>query len=535
MTRRDGMRFDFIVVGAGAAGGAVAWALVAKGYRVLCLDRGPLMDPSRYPTTGHDWEIRKRTDFSPVIAERQSRFDYPVDDSRSPIAVCNFNAVGGSTILYSAHFPRFLKADFELKTREGLGADWPFGYRELIPYFALNERMMGLSGLVGDPFYPDIQEALPPVPLGRAGERLGKAFNAKGWHWWPSFSAIATRPRGERSACLNLGPCNTGCPQGAKASADTTYLKEAVRLGLTLVPEFAVSRVVVRDGKACGVEGYDETGERQTFEAERVVLASSAIGSARILLNSRTDERPSGLGNATGQVGRHLMIHPLGYVEGLFDQRLDTDAGPQGCMLYSLQFHRTPDAGHRLGYMLHALRGTGPVETALSALGKRKLRFGADIYDDFDALYARQLVIAVICEDLPEADNRVELDDTRHDRFGDPGVRIQYALHDNTKRMMVHGMSRAREVMAAAGAIRSSAYGPVRNTGWHLLGTARMGEDPRHAVVDAHGRVHDTANLYVVDSSVFVTGSCVNPANTIQAVALMLADRMDEHARSSRA
>jgi choline dehydrogenase-like flavoprotein len=535
MTRRDATRFDFVVVGAGAAGAAVAWALVSKGHKVLCVERGPTMDPSRYPSTGHDWEIRKRTDCNPAIAERRNRYDYPVDDSRSPIAVCNFNAVGGSTILYSAHFPRFLAADFELRTREGLASDWPFCLRDLAPYFAVNERMMGLSGLAGDPFYPEIEEALPPVPLGRAGARLAKGFNAKGWHWWPSFSAIATRARGERGACLNLGPCNTGCPQGAKASADNTYLKEARRLGLALVPEFAVSRVLVRDGKACGVEGFDEAGERRTFEADRVVLASSAIGTPRILLASRTDERPHGLGNTSGQVGRHLMIHPLGHVEGIFHERLDTDAGPQGCMLYSLQFHRTPGAGHRLGYMLHALRGTGPVETALSALGKRKLRFGPRVYDDFDALYAKQLVITVICEDLPEADNRVELDETRHDRFGDPGVRIHYVLHPNTKKMMIHGMSRAREVMAAAGAIRSSAYGPVRNTGWHLLGTARMGDDPRHSVVDAHGRVHDTENLYVADSSVFVTGSCVNPANTIQAVALLLADRMDEHVRSTRA
>ncbi|MFW8642672.1 GMC family oxidoreductase [Rhizobium beringeri] len=201
---------------------------------------------------------------------------------------------------------------------------------------------------------------------------------------------------------------------------------------------------------------------------------------------------------------------------------MDTDAGPQGCMLYSLQFYRSQETGHKLGYMMHALRGTGPVETAMSALGKRKLRFGRDIYGDFDALYGKQLVVAIICEDLPEVENRIELDETRQDRFGDPGIKVHYKLHENTKKMMVHGMTRGRELMAAAGAVRSSAYGPVRNTGWHLLGTARMGDDPQHSVVDPSGKVHDTDNLYVIDSSVFVTGSCVNPANTIQAVALLL-------------
>ena len=528
-------RFDFIVVGAGAAGAAVSWALVSKGHRVLCLDRGPRMDPSLYPTTGPDWERRKRTEFNPVIAERHNRFDYPVDDAASPIAVCNFNAVGGSTILYSGHFPRFHEVDFELQSREGLGADWPIKYRDLASYFAANERMMGLSGLVGDPFYPQVEAALPPVPLGSAGARLAEAFNSLGWHWWPSFSAILTRARDQRGACLNLGPCNTGCPQGAKASADNTYLREALRAGLTLVPEFAVSRVLVRNGRAYGVLGFDDAGERRVFEATSVVLAASAIGTPRILLNSRTAERPQGLGNSSGQVGRNLMIHPLGYVEGILDQRIDTDSGPQGCMLYSLEFHRTSGAEHRLGYMMHALRGTGPVEAALSALGKRKLRFGPAVYNDFDALYARQLVITIICEDLPEADNRVERDESRADRFGDAGVKIHYALHKNTQKMMIHGMSRAREVMAAAGAKRSSAYGPVRNTGWHLMGTARMGNNSRSSVVDAQGRVHDTENLYVADSSVFVTGSCVNPANTIQTVALMLADRMDDHVRSTLA
>jgi choline dehydrogenase-like flavoprotein len=527
-------RFHFIIAGAGAAGAAAAWRLVSKGYKVLCLDRGPQMDPSQYPSTGHDWEVRKRTDFNPVIAERQNRFDYPVDDSDSPIAVCNFNAVGGSTILYSGHFPRFLNSDFALLTDKGLAADWPLSYRELAPYFTLNEREMGLSGLVGDPFYPDIANALPPVPLGIAGERLARAFNAKGWHWWPSFAAISTREQRGRNACLNLGPCNTGCPQGAKASTDVTYLKEAQRLGLTLIPEFSVSRALVKNGRAYGVEGFDSEGVKQIFEADNVILASSAIGTARILLNSRTEDHPTGLGNRAGLVGRNLMIHPLGYVEGVVPERLDTDAGPQGCMLYSLEFYRTPDADHQLGYMMHGLRGTGPVETAISALNKRKLRFGPGLYSDFDALYGKQLVIGIICEDLPELENRLELDETRKDRFGDPGVKIHYRLHDNTRKMMIHGMSRARELMSEAGALRSYAHGPVRNTGWHLLGTARMGNDPKNSVVNAHGQVHDVDNLFVVDSSVFVTSSCVNPANTIQAVALLLSDRIDEQFRQAQ-
>ena len=121
-------RFDFLIVGSGAAGAAAAWRLTAKGYKVACIERGDWVDPSEYPTTSVDWEIKKKT-FSPVISERQNIYDYPVNDKQSPIALCNFNAVGGSTILYSGHFPRFQPRDFQINTMDGISEDWPIKYQ----------------------------------------------------------------------------------------------------------------------------------------------------------------------------------------------------------------------------------------------------------------------------------------------------------------------------------------------------------------------------------------------------------------------
>lgn len=518
--------FDYIVVGSGAAGAAAAWRLCEKGYSVACLERGDWTNPSEYPSTQTNWEHLKATKTNPVIAERQNIHDYPVDDQDSPIAICNFNAVGGSTILYSGHFPRFLETDFKLKSTENLGDDWPISYQDLRPYFELNEQHMAVSGLAGDPYYRDIENLLPPVPLGRTGERLANAFNRKQWHWWPSYSAIATREQNGRSACINLGPCNTGCPQGAKSSTDITYIKKAEKHGLSVMTGAAVSKVLVKDHKAIGVEFVDGDNQTKRLLSNHVLLAASAIGTPRILLNSADENHPNGLNNRYDQVGRHLMIHPLGYVEGICDEELDTDIGPQGCMLYSLEHYRTPGADHKLGYLMHALRGTGPLETALSALGKRKLKFGPQLYEDFFNLYRKQLVISLICEDLPDPNNRVTLDLKNCDRAGVPGVKIKYALHENSKKLLSHGMSKAREIMAEAGCVRSYAYGPVRNTGWHVMGTARMGENPENSVVKPNGECHDISNLYVVDSSTFVTGSCVNPANTIQAVALYLTDQI---------
>lgn len=523
--------FDYVVVGSGAAGAAAAWKLSKHGFKVACIERGVWMNPSAYPSTRPDWELAKRTFANPSISARQNRWDYPVDDSSSPIAICNFNAVGGSTILYSGHFPRFRPDDFRLQQTEGLAEDWPLSYDDLRPYFEENEYNMSVAGMVGDPMYPDIKNLLPPVPLGETGARLARAFNEKGWHWWPSYSAISTRAVRGRSACINLGPCNTGCPQGAKSSTDITYIAQARSIGMKLLENMAVSRVLVENGRAVGVEAHDDAGQVHHISCKTVVLAASAIGSARILLNSANEDAVNGLANKSGQLGRNLMMHPLGYVEGVFPDVLDTDIGPQGCMLYSLEYYRTAGADHQLGYMMHALRGTGPLEAAISAFQRRKLKFGAGIYDDFEAFYRRQVVISIICEDLPDPKNKITLDKSTADRFGVPGVRVDYKLAENTRKMMSHGMNRAKEILLLAGAKRCYGYGPVRSTGWHLMGTARMGNDPNNSVVNSDGATHDIKGLYIVDSSVFVTGSCVNPANTIQAVALRMADRMAQSAK----
>lgn len=517
--------YDFIIVGSGAAGAASAWRLVNKGFKVACLERGAEVNPDKYPTTGYDWEIRKAKEYSSVASTRNNKADYPVDDTASPIAVCNYNAVGGSTIIYSAHFPRFQPNDFKLKTNEGVYEDWPISYTDIRPYFELNEIEMAVSGLIGDPKYPDISELLPPIPIGRTGEMLGEAFNSEGWHWWPSYAAISTKQRNGRDACINLGPCNTGCPQGAKSSVDITYLSKAKKLGLELMVECSVDSIIVENNVAKGVIYFDSDGNKRTIFAKGVILAASAIGTPKILLNSKDSITGTFIANSSGLIGRNLMIHPLGYVEGAFDEELDTDIGPQGCMIYSLEHYRSPTEEFELGYMMHVLRGTGPLEAANSALSKRKLKFGSKLSDDFFNTYKKQLSISIICDDLPDTNNRVELSDDV-DRFGTPGVKIHYKVSGNTMAMMKHGMSNAKKVLKVAGAKKTYAYGPVRNTGWHLMGTCKMGVDPKKSVVDPSGQSHDVKGLFVVDSSCFVTGSCVNPANTIQSVALYLTDQI---------
>jgi choline dehydrogenase-like flavoprotein len=174
---------DVVIVGAGPAGATLAWSLAETRMRIVCLEQGDWMNPADYPTNGLDWEMRRFADFGLSPNSRGLPADYPINDADSPIHVSNFNAVGGSSILYAAHYPRFHPGDFRVRSLDGVADDWPIDYADLAPYYAQNDAIMGVAGLAGDPAGPPKDVPLPPVPLGRLGETLARGFNELGWHW----------------------------------------------------------------------------------------------------------------------------------------------------------------------------------------------------------------------------------------------------------------------------------------------------------------------------------------------------------------
>jgi choline dehydrogenase-like flavoprotein len=519
---------DVLIVGAGASGAAVAWSLAETRMRIVCLEQGDWMNPVTYPSTGADWELRGLGDFNVNPNVRKLPADYPVNDRDSPITTAMFNAVGGSTILYAAHFPRLHPSDFRVRTLDGVADDWPIDYARLEPFYAENDRVMGVAGLAGDPMYPPKDVPLPPVPLGTLGETLARGFNRLGWHWWPSDSAIATRPYEGRAQCINLGPCLTGCAQGAKASTDITYWPAAVRRGVEVRTRCRVREILVRgDGMADGVIYYDADGRECRQRAEIVVLACNGIGTPRLLLNSRSKHFPDGLANRSGQVGRNLMFHPYGMVLGLFAEPLEGWKGPTGCCLMSQEFYDTDRSrGFVRGYSFEAVRGFGPLTTALNGVETGSLPWGSGHHEVFAATYDHMAGLLAICEDLPDPENRVTLDRELVDRNGIAAPKITYRLSDNSRAMLEHGVARATEALQAAGATLTFSESPLRMAGWHLMGTARMGTDPATSVVNEWGRCHDVRNLFIVDGSIFVTAGAVNPTSTIQALALCIADTM---------
>jgi choline dehydrogenase-like flavoprotein len=518
---------DVLIIGSGASGAAVAWSLAETRMRILCLEQGDWMKQSDFPTNGRDWEARRFTDFAISPNQRARATDYPINDTDSPMKIANFNGVGGGTIFYTAHFPRMHPSDFRVRSLDHVADDWPIDYWTLEPFFAENDRMMGVSGLAGDPGVPPRNPPMPPIPLGKTGTVYARAMNKLGWHWWPSDVAVATTEYEGRAPCINVGHCTPGCAQGAKASTDITYWPLALRAGVELRTRCRVREITTNEhGMASGAIYYDADGKEQFQPAEVVILACNGIGTPRLLLNSASARFPNGLANSSGLVGRNLMLHPWPQVTGYVEETVDGARGPM-TVIWSKQFYETdPSRGFVRGYTLQFARGTGPVAEAVDGVAAGRLPWGAAHHRIFRELLDHRLRIGVACEDLPEEHNRVTLDPELKDSHGIPAPRIDYRISENTRRMMEHGIARAEEILAASGASRISASRTVLNSPGHLLGTARMGNDPERSVVNAWGRSHDVKNLFIVDGSVWVTSGGVNPTSTIQAVALYIADAM---------
>ena len=516
---------DVLIIGAGASGAAVAWSLAETKMHILCLEQGDWMKPSEYPSAGRDWEARQLSDFHYSPNRRARDTDYPINEDNSPIKIANFNGVGGGTVLYAGHFPRFHPSDFRVRTLDGVADDWPIDYATLEPFYAENDRMMGVSGLAGDPAYPPHE----PDDAAAAAGQIRRDAGARAEQAWLALVAVRQRDR-----------------LGGLRRPREVHQPRALHLGLRAGRQgehrhhLLARRHPRRRRAAHALPGARDHQQRARHGVRRGLLrcrwrraVPAGRGGDPRLQRDRHGAHPAvsnsnGLANSSGLVGKNLMFHPYARIAGYFDETLDGYRGPGNC-IWSQEFYETDRSrGFVRGYTFEFSRGQGPVMAAVHGMQIGRLPWGADHHRAYRRLFCHRTGMVAICEDLPEEHNTVTLDPVLKDSNGIPAPKINYTLSENSRRMLDHAVARASEILRAAGAHDVWSEAPLTDGGWHLMGTARMGTDPARSVVNEWGRSHDVKNLFIVDGSIFVTSAGVNPTRTIQALALYVADSIKQ-------
>ena len=504
---------DCVVVGLGAGGAPLLARLAQAGLQVVALEAGPWHNPEKEFATDE-----KAQDYLFWNDERLAAGADPTPMGKNNSGI----GVGGSTLHYTAYTPRPLPDDFHLKRDFGKGEDWPLTYDDLAPYFEEVEQFLGVSGPTPYPWGPARAKGypLPPVPLNSAAQLMARGAAKIGIRTSPAANAALSaryyQPGvGWRAACTNRGFCQAGCSTGAKGSMDVTYVPLAVHHGAEIRPDSFVTGIE-RDARGhVAAVVYTRNGQAHRQACRHLFLCGGAIETPRLLLLN-------GLALTSGQVGRHLIAHCGVQVWGTFADETRPNKGLPGTLI-SQDTHRALDADFAGGYLLQSI-GVMPVTFAGQVARGRKL-WGQPLRD-YLREYNHIAGINILGECLPHADNYLELSDELDARQL-PKPRLHFTAHENEHRLNAHAERLMRRIWEAAGATDVWAFGRYA----HLIGTARMGRSGDDAVVDRDGRVFDVPNLYISDNSTFPSSLSVNPALTIMALSLRMADKFLERER----
>ncbi|SDT05672.1 GMC family oxidoreductase [Microlunatus soli] len=545
-------RYDAVVIGSGAGGGAAAQVLAESGRTVLIIEAGDGPETSKLDHD-HLRNPRINTGLTPWSGPLGAGHPRTLELGGDRVAVGqsdprwgnNAFTVGGGTRVYGAQAWRFAPKDFRMASEYGVPdgsalADWPIGYDDLEPYYSEAEWRFGVSGLgSGDPWSGTRTRDYPMPPVSGIGNPAALAAGAQrlGWGTLPVPLLVNSSEHRGRSACLHCAQCvGFACPVEAKGGSHNTAIPAALATGRGFLITNATAERVITDntGTVTGVAlvGDDRSGQwRRQVTAGEVIIAAGATETARLLLLSAHDHEPNGIGNNTDQVGRHLQAHLYAGALGVFEDEIFTLEGP-GVSIATCDF-RHGNADLVGGGMLANEFVPTPSSTFDYLVSAGVFPpYGPRAKDGMRQWTRRMTRVVGPIQEVTSAESRVRLDPDVRDRYGNPVAALSGALHPSDLRARDFMTERAAEWLTAAGASQVFAAPPGGggpngpSTGQHQAGTCRMGTDPKSSVTDPDGRVWGHDNLWVADGSLNVTNGGVNPVLTIFAGALRVADRI---------
>ncbi len=535
------------------SGGWAAKELAERGLRTLVLEAGRMITPERdylmdapayeFPyrglgdpkETAEKYSVQRRS-----VGFSESTKQFFVDDRELPYTTApgtNFSwlrsrVLGGRSILWGRMAFRMSDLDFTANLRDGIAIDWPIRYADIAPWYEYVERFVGVSGeALGLDYLPD-SHFLPPMALTCAEEQV-KAGMAKAYGGDRVFTigrtAVLTAPIHGRAACHYCNSCERGCSTFSYFNSVHATLPAATKTGRCTIRPFSVVHSLAYDdrtGKATGVRIIDaNTHEAIELKAKVIFLCASTLESARILLNSATPGQPTGLGNASDQLGRNLMDHikgagASGRVEGLDDK---TAFGRRPTGIYIPRFRNLDTRSHQTdfvrGYGFQGgAGGRGPLWSSAAGMPG----FGADFKRSLKgAIGGWGFGLSGFAECLPNPENRMTIHPDLRDAWGIPTLNITAAWGDNELRLHRDMAEQAGEMLEASGvknvSINRGPPPPMGQTN-HEMGAARMGRSPKTSVLNAWNQVWDAKNVFVTDGAAMVSSSCVNPSLTYMAL-----------------